>query len=265
MQNDFTLITHAFDDTIVVCPISDVHFGSIEHNAKAWREFVELVLGTPNLYLILNGDMINNATRSSVSNIFEEKYRPSEQKKIMAEMLEPIKDRILASTTGNHEARSGKDVDDDPMYDIMCKLGIEDFHRENTAFVKIQIGKRTGEKKSNQTYVICATHGAGGGALTGSAVNKNERFLTNFEGVDALVVGHTHKGSITRPTRIVVDPRNNTITKRDLLTVTSPSWMEYGGYALRKMLAPSSSCRPQYMVLENIPHQKPKNIKVIWS
>ena len=82
--------------------------------------FIKTVSETPNVYLVLAGDLINNATRSSVSNVFEDIYRPSDQKKMMAKILEPVKDRILCGVPGNHEARSGKDANDSRAVTIEC-------------------------------------------------------------------------------------------------------------------------------------------------
>ena len=120
MRSDFDLIQHKFktNKDITIIPISDVHLGAAEHMEKEWADFVSKVKSTPNCYLFLGGDLLNNSTRTSVANVFAETMRPREQKKVMAEMLEPIKKRILCAVNGNHERRSGKDADDDPTYDI---------------------------------------------------------------------------------------------------------------------------------------------------
>lgn len=199
-----------------------------------------MVEQTPNIYLVLAGDLIDNATKSSVSNIFEARYRPSEQKKMMAKLLSPVKDRILCAIPGNHEVRSGKDADDDPMYDIMCKMDIEDRYRENIAFLKIRMGdNRRGHGSTNPTYILVVTHGTGGGVLTGAGVNRNERFAYTIDGIDALITGHTHKPVVTTPAKIMVRPTHNRAVVMPLKVITATSWLDYGGYAARKMLIPA--------------------------
>lgn len=242
MLSDFELITHKFPERkdVLIVPISDVHLGAAEHMEREWQSFCESVMKQPNLYLTLGGDLINNATKTSVSNVFDERMRPREQKKLMAEMLAPLKSRVLCAVSGNHERRSGRDIDDDVTYDIMCKLDLEHLYRENMAFVKIQFGKTSGAGLTNPTYVLGVTHGAGGGALTGAAVNRNERFAYAFDGMDALIVGHSHKPFTTQPAKIKIDPFNNKITVRPFKVITSTSWLRYGGYALQKQLLPSS-------------------------
>lgn len=265
MKRDTEMIPHRFDGEIVIYPIADLHNGSIEHNAIAWDAIRQEILSQPNAYLILNGDLINNATRSSISNIFEETARPREQKKTMVKHLEPLRDRILCITTGNHERRSVKDADDDPTYDIACKLDIEDLYRQNIAFLNIGIGIRNDTKGVNQAYTIAVTHGSGGGIYTGATVNRNERFGNVIDGLDCLIVGHTHKGVVSRPSKLVIDTANNKVVQRDYVVVSCVSWMEYGGYAAQKMLLPSAHSRPQKLLLkENKQRHSPKSIEVIW-
>ncbi len=250
MLPDFEIITHKFPErqNITIIPISDVHLGAAEHMEKEWMNFCDSVLKNPCIYVTLGGDLINNATKSSVSNVFEETMRPREQKKMMATLLEPIKDRILCAVSGNHERRSGKDVDDDPTYDIMCKLDIENLYRENMAFVKIQIGDQNGNGDRNPTYMLVVTHGGGGGAMTGSAVNKNERFGYVIDGADALIVGHTHKPFVTQPSKIFIDKFNNKVSMKPFKVISTTSWLSYGSYAVQKMMLPTSHT-PQTITL----------------
>lgn len=242
MLKDFEMIQHKFPvkNDITIIPISDVHLGASEHMQRKWELFCQDILNSPNTYITLGGDLINNATKSSVSNIFEETMRPSEQKKLMAKMLEPLRDRILCAVSGNHERRSLKDADDDPTYDIMCKLDIENLYRENMAFVKIQMGKPENNGIYNPTYMLVVTHGAGGGIYTGGAVNRNERFGYTLDGADCLIVGHVHKPFVTQPGKIKINPHNNKISVVPFKVVSSSAWLDYGGYAAQKMLLPSS-------------------------
>ena len=183
-----------------------------------------------------------------MSNVFEETIRPRDQKRMMVEMLKPIRNRILCAVSGNHERRSGKDADDDPTYDILCKLDMENLYRENMAFVKIQMGDPTSNGKQNPTYMLVVTHGAGGGALTGGAVNRNERFAYAIDGADVLIVGHTHKPFVTQPAKIYIDKYNNQVSVKPFKVVSTTSWLSYGGYAAQKMLTPSSHV-PQTITL----------------
>lgn len=244
------MIQHQFlgGHDITIIPISDVHLGSQECMETEFISFIDSVANSPNVYLILGGDLIDNGTKTSVSNIFRATMPPSQQKKEMANILAKVSDRILCLVPGNHERRSGKDAGADPIYDIASKLDLEHLYRENIAFVKIQMGTKErsngtlmgGNKRP--TYNIVVTHGAGGGMLTGAAVNRNERFGYVIDGMDALIVGHTHKPFTTQPGKILIDPRNNKVSVKPFKIVCSTSWLNWGGYAAQKMLLPSTHC-----------------------
>lgn len=257
MKSDFDLIARHFDEDIRIIPVSDVHLGAAEHLKHEWDDFCGSVLKKPNTYLLLGGDLINNNTRSSVGLPWNDTIRPREQKRIMCDMLEPLRDRILCAVSGNHERRSGKDADDDPMYDIMCKLDLEDVYRENMAFMVLRFGDQASDGCKNPTYTICVTHGAGGGMLTGGAVNRAERFGYTIDNLDCLVLGHTHKPYVTQPSKILIDARNNRVSFKPIKVISMTSWLAYGGYAAQKMMLPSSYA-PQEMLL----HRKYKQIDV---
>ena len=247
---DFEMIQHQFlgGHDITIVPISDVHLGSPGCMEQEFISFIKAVKDTPNMYLVLGGDLIDNGTRSSVTNPFRATMPPSQQKKEMANILSDVRDRILCFVPGNHERRSGKDADDDPCYDIAAKLDLEHLYRENIAFVKIQLGKKERENgtitegSKRPSYMLVVTHGAGGGILTGGAVNRGERFGYVIDGMDALIVGHTHKPFTTQPGKIKIDPHNNLVTIKPFKVISSTSWLEYSGYAARGMMMPSTHC-----------------------
>ena len=260
MLNDFELIQHRFPTGITIYPIGDVHLGAIEHAEKEWQTFCRSIADDPNKKIVIVGDLMNNATRSGVSNVFEETLRPREQKKRMVEYLDPLRYSILCAVSGNHERRSGKDADNDPMYDIMTKLDLEDLYRQNCAFMKIQCGASP-DGRPYSTYTFAVTHGAGGGIYTGATVNRNERFGNIIEGLDCLVVGHSHKGTVSKPSKIVIDPQNGIVTMKHYTVVSSVAWLNFGGYAMQKMLLPSQVAQPQQIILDG---KRRKNLEVRW-
>lgn len=263
MKHDFEMVTHEFDEPIVIYPISDVHFGALEHMKNEWQNFCKMIAQTPNAYVILGGDLVNNNVRTcAFINPYDELVRPREQKKRMVEFLEPIKDRILCAVSGNHENRSLKDDDVDITYDIMTKLDIEDLYRPNMAFMKVSLGHRKNDNTPIQSYTFAVTHGAGGGIYTGATVNRNERFGNVIEGLDCLIVGHTHKGTISKPSKIVIDRKNNKVSMSHYTVISMTSWLNYGGYAMQKMLLPAHVGDPQKLKLHM--SQSNKRIEVIW-
>jgi predicted phosphodiesterase len=87
--------------------------------------------------------------------------------------------------------------------------------------MKIQIGTEQAFKnRDNVAYNFTVTHGSGGGIYTGATVNRNERWGNVIDGIDCVVVGHTHKGTVTRPSKLVFDPYNNKVSVKDYLVIS---------------------------------------------
>ncbi len=247
MKSDFEIIRAVVPkaDVVRIKPIADVHYASILCNERAFMDFRDQLLKEKNTYTILMGDLLNNNTRSSVGSPWDDVMRPSEAKKKMAEILRPLaqEGKIIGALSGNHERRSLKDADDDPMADIMCKLDLEDIFRQDALFIHLCIGEyiANGKKRLDCTYNIACHHGTGGGAFTGAAVNKNERYAYTIEGIDLLITAHTHRGAMTKPAKICFNPTTMTMIIKPFACMTACSWQAYGGFPLQKMMSPAAT------------------------
>ena len=220
-------------------------------------KFVNSIKARPNTYVILGGDLLDNCTRTSVGSVFSQLMSPSAQKKEMANILKPIADRILCILPGNHEARSAKDSDTQVIWDIAAILGVEHLYRDNVAFLNIQLGEQTnksGRRTNGSTrpsYNIVVSHGSGGGVLPGSFVNKTTNFGYYIDGSDLIVVGHSHKPFNITPAKVQIDVRNKKVSFKPFEVVCATSWLTWGGYAARGMLAPTSHCKQTITLCAN--------------
>lgn len=259
MRSDYDLLIYKFPNKkdIKIYPISDLHIGAEECLLDAWRDFVKRLKKEPNSYITILGDMMNNGIRSSVTDVYDEVISPFEQKLWLARELREIKDKILCVVPGNHERRSKKESDDRPLYDVCCKLDIEDRYRDNAAFIIIRMGDRKEEGLKRPSYTLCVIHGAGGGIYTGASVNRNERFGAYIDNLDVLIVGHAHKIAQTKPAKLFIDARNEKVSIKPFNLVQATAWTQYGGYALRQQLLPSS-----YGLQEIVLRGNKKSVKV---
>ena len=64
---------------IEVLPLSDLHVGDASFDRECFLRYIRYVEAEPNRYILLNGDILNNATKSSVSDIYEETMNPRDQ------------------------------------------------------------------------------------------------------------------------------------------------------------------------------------------
>ena len=244
MNRDEHILWYSYGEDVkalTIYPLADVHLGAQDASIQAFTELVKQIASEPESFVTLQGDLIDNGTRNGVTNIFKATMPPSQQKREMAKILEPIRDKILCILPGNHERRSGKDADDDPAYDIASKLDIEDRYRESIAFIRIGLGKRrTGKNHDGKplSYYLACIHGAGGGALPGSSINRADNYLQALDGVDVLIHGHSHKPYALRGSKLVVDVQNKLVRQRPTLTMCAGSWLGYTGYPVDKQMRP---------------------------
>lgn len=244
MTSDMVPIERSFPcrEDIEIYPVFDLHLGAAECMEGAWAMFKKRVLDKPNAYIVIGGDMMNNGIKSSVTNVYEETMRPREQKKRLVEELAPLRDRIICMTGGNHERRTARESDQNPMYDVACKLDLEDLYRENGCFVVLRFGRKEGSGATNPTYRVAVLHGAGGGMYIGSGANRGERFGAVIDGLDALITGHTHKPLTFPSCKLVFDAQNRRVTQKQFRVLVATSWLGYGGYAMQGMMTPAAHC-----------------------
>lgn len=223
---------------IEIFPLADVHLGAQGSMIQAFYALVGQISKQDNAYVTLQGDLIDNGTRNSVTNIFKATMPPSQQKREMAKALEPIREKILCMMPGNHCRRSGKDADDDPMYDIAAKLDLEDRYREDMAFIRIGLGAKRGHQMNGKpySYILACIHGAGGGATPGAGINRADKFLQTLDGVDVLLHGHSHRPYVLPGAKLVVDAANKRVTRRRTLAMGTSSWLDYVDYPVLGML-----------------------------
>ena len=253
MLDDFTPIVHRLDGrTVKVWAIADVHIGAKECDLAGFKRHMARIAADPDSYIVLVGDMMNNGLKDSLTNVYEEVLPPHAQIEKCAELLEPVKDRILGAVGGNHEARTKRAVDLDPMYAVMCILGKQELYRQNMAFIRVCLKRNN--TKDNHTLLL----------IHGKSERAKRNFAYSLEGVDAVISGHTHNGIVEKPARIVFTGGNRVVIK-PLVSLTATSWLEYGGYAAAAMYRPAATSAPQYLELEfSGSNAVDGQIRVVW-
>lgn len=211
--------------------IADVHFGSPAFNERMWKEYKKRIK-KENAYVVYAGDLMDNALKNSKSNVYEQTLSPMQQKRRLVDELSDHKDKIIAILPGNHEARTTKESDMLPIYDVACKLDIEDRYRHNMAIMDIGVGSiKSGSKQVH--YFGVAMH----------KTNKTVRYhyADVIDGIDFYVSGHTHTPGDTPKAKIKVDPHNKIADIRPVETVVTGSFMDYMGYPMEMALRPSAN------------------------
>jgi len=185
-------------------------------------------------YVILMGDITENATIGSVGAVFEQTMTPQEQVKCAIEKFMPIKDYIIGAVGGNHGARSVRTAGLDPD-EIMCwELGVP--YWGHSGLGRLQVG--------DAHWKVFCHHGSGGGGLLGSKLNVVAEKMTKIVPMaDLYLSGHTHAdvaGSDTRPDITFPKGRVRLVKNRRHFSGTG-SLLEYDeSYAEGKLMPPAS-------------------------
>lgn len=217
--------------SVHLVPLSDAHIGDALADEQAFRSWLRFIQETPNAYCVLNGDLLNNAIRSSVSDTYNEIMSPMEQMVALTIMLRPISDRILCLTMGNHERRTAKESGIDIMRLVARELGIEDRYSSGQAYVFLRFGKTeaNGHHHRKQLYTMLVTHGSRGGRKDGGKLNALEE-LVSIADADLYLMGHSHQAMVVPKAYTRVDHANSKIKFVERLFINSGAFLRYGGY-----------------------------------
>lgn len=218
-------------ESVEILLAADIHTGSAEFDEKKWGQFEEL-LKRPDVFVIFAGDQCEYATKQSKSDIYTQAISPSQQKRWWIEHLRNYKDKVLCIVDGNHEYnRASKEADDFPLYDIALALGIEDRYRSEAAFVDIGVGTIKGGTRQVH-YVIRVQHQAKN--------NVNHGTADGIEGIDVFVSGHTHKPMDKPLGKLVYDPKNKSVSQKDVENIVCGHFLRFGGYGERGGYRPTA-------------------------
>lgn len=223
---------------IKLIALSDFHIGDELCNLKLIKQVLEEVKTSPNTFIILNGDLMNNGTKTSVSDVYSEQMTPTEQILKLCDLLEPIKEKILVIHPGNHENRTLKNDGIDIIRLVAKQLGIEDRFSEGWWYLYLTFGM--GTKGRPIMYEITGIHGYGGGRKNGGKIN-NLVEMSDKVIADLYIMGHTHTPIMTRNTIFIPDAQHRTLVKKDKYYLMTNSFLEYGGYGETYGYTPSTT------------------------
>ena len=228
-------------EELTIIPISDIHIGDKTMNMELLKATLERIKNEPNTYTIINGDVCNIALKDSKSDVYSDEMTPMEQLNYALTLLEPIKDKILVLSNGNHEARITKNTNIDILYLLAKQLGIEDRYAPSWWYLYLSFGISTKHKNKPFLYIITGYHGSGGGRKPGGKINRLEE-MSQVVIADLYIMSHVHKTIGTKGLIFVPDVQHKTMVKKDLYYLITNSFVEYeGSYAETMGLIPSNT------------------------
>ena len=220
----------------------DEHIGDEHCDLKRLKERIEFVANTGNVYCVLNGDVIDNATKTSIGDTYSAEFNPMEQLQKAVELFEPIKDKILAITHGNHEARTYRKEGIDLSYLLAAQLGLSDRYTPTSALLFIRFGKGAHHQRK-VCYTIYMLHGSGGGRKEGAKAIRLAD-MASIVDADIYIHNHTHLPMVMKQAFYRTDWHNSTFALVDKLFVNGAANLNYGGYGEAQEFKPASKQSP---------------------
>jgi len=183
----FTYNVETEFDYIDIWNMCDMHLGHEDFDMKAFKKYIAWVLEKPNRYIIGVGDYIECVTSSRKigTALTTQMININGQIELLIKLLEPVKDRIICMTEGNHEQRITKDTE----FDIMKGSITPRLHTHYLGYqgwIRIKFSR-------NRSYMIYAHHGKGGSMNPKYTLDIIALKLGYAGQADVIIVGHNHK------------------------------------------------------------------------
>ena len=230
---------------IYLVPIADLHEGSRDADHKVSDGYIQWITEHENAYSILNGDLMNCATKESTPELYEDLITPDKAYKNLLKRLMPIKDKIIMITRGGHEEHIFRKSGHDYMAQLSYDLGDIPYRPDGGMFA-IRLEKN----KHHLVFTGYATHGWGGARTMGAKVNKVDE-LAQVADVDLYILSHDHSQNIHRIncfTPPITNMRWNKpiyMTIRRKIMVNTGGFVMYDGYIRRKGYRPQDLGTPR--------------------
>jgi predicted MPP superfamily phosphohydrolase len=227
---------------IEIHTLADFHMGDKYCDYMEINRRIADIKENPNAYCILNGDLMNNATKTSISDSYAEQLTPMQQINQAVETLRPIRDKILSIQSGNHEKRTYRKEGIDLTEVMARELFLLDKYSRSSNLLFIRFGWNK-MRKRKQWYSIYANHGAGGGRKEGAKAIRLAD-MASIVDADIYIHSHTHLPMIMKQGFYRVDNSNSKAKHVTKLFVNTSSALVYGGYGEEYEFKPNSTHTP---------------------
>ena len=220
---------------IEVYAIHDLHYGSELFDEDMWNRAKREILDQPNRYCVFVGDMMENATVGSKSDIYSQTVGPHEQCEWVAQQFTDLADRIIGVVDGNHEKnRSYKSAGLYPLLAAAAIARIDDRYRPHFAVCDVGVGRRDRDKSQQVRYVMYLVHKARESGKNGVST------ALSLSGFDCIVSGHDHKPADIPRTQLNYNPINKVVSLKPIESLNAGSWCKFGGYGVDNGYLPNS-------------------------
>ena len=234
-----TVVVEIPDSKAYLVPMGDLHIGDKgfdKTSIKHVKGYVKWVKERKNARVFLMGDIMNTATVTSKSSVFQQNMSLNEQLAFARELFEPIKEQIVGAIEGNHEDRleafAGMSATE-----VLCNY-LDVKHCGYSAILSIKVGKkkRLGKLKNRMQYTGYMHHTTGGGSTLGSKVNRVAKLTDIVTNGDFYCGAHNHALFVVKDfIRFKYDKYNEAVTENEAYIVGCGGYLNWHGNYPEKM------------------------------
>ena len=227
---------------IMLLVLNDLHIGAPGCNIDKLIRYLQEVKHIPNCYIILNGDLMNNANNLGKSSPLENALSPMNEQKVLHTLFSDpiIKSKIICSTSGNHESGArAKDSGLDSLVTPMATLGLLEEYARYMAQIVLTL-KCPYSKSGTAEYRILVRHGSGMGGKSGKIIESMFNQIKSFGNYDMIVQGHTHQNVMSVEDKVTQNGKFSSL-KKSVVPVNVPSLEEASQYAMESAYPPPNT------------------------
>lgn len=238
-MKEFKIKINAPENKFKIMVLGDMHIGDELCDLDLIKETIEYVKNNEDCYCVLNGDLINNALKTSKSDSYKEQMTIEEEQDLLIELLLPIREKILVIATGNHEKRTEILAGINPLKAVAYALNLRDKLVEDSYVLTLEFGTAHGVKDLTNKYVVYGIHGGtGGGRRAGATANALQDMSQRLPNADLYVHSHTHTTVNYNDMIFLYDYKTKKVKEHKRMYFNANAFLKYGGYAEQKEYKP---------------------------
>lgn len=216
--------------------MADQQLGHVCCDVEKVVKDINWVSSNPETLLVLLGDGIDSATKTSPGSIRENVSPPIQQCEDFVDKYRPVADRIIGMVGGNHEWRIDKALDEAGVAIRLMALGLSTHHKIpfSNALLLLDVYWK------GHLWTFTLFHGAGAAQTAGG---KTMRLQKNMLITDSLITlsGHLHDEHKTTRTFMRRQP-DGSLKPFKTLSIQCGSYLKYlGSYAERAGMVPGGA------------------------
>lgn len=178
------------DKPILVVNIGDWHIGARGTDYHLLEKYTEEIINTPNLYIIINSDMLETAIKlRNVKEVAGQLIEPEMQLNFLSSWLEDVKEKVLLATWDNHSVSREESQSGYSVYKRIIGKEHSIIYHNGHGFCNLTVG--------GETYKILASHFFKGNSIYNDLHGHMRAMKFTYQDREIALAGHTHKPAMT--------------------------------------------------------------------